>query len=154
MSPETLARMLGAANRCYRGRFGFSDLADLKETAKVWSAVLEEMEDAEGVAAFLEHCRHSVHPPTPADINDLVELTRVLEPQRCARCEKVLSADDLLEGEALEDGSRHCPACYIETHGGLPAGERAPLLLPSLKGLERAGGAAEELLRSEKRRPR
>ena len=87
MSPETLARMLGAANRCYRGRFGFSDLADLKETAKVWSAVLEEMEDAEGVAAFLEHCRHSVHPPTPADINDLVELTRVLEPQRCARCQ-------------------------------------------------------------------
>jgi hypothetical protein len=147
VSPETLARMLGAANRCYRGRFGFSDLADLKETAKVWSAVLEEVEDAEGVAAFLEHCRHSVHPPTPADINDLVELTRVLEPQRCARCDKVLSADDLLDGEALEDGSRHCPACFIETHGGLPAGERAPLLLPSLKRLEGAERKAEARVR-------
>jgi hypothetical protein len=105
------------------------------------------VEDAEGVAAFLEHCRHSVHPPTPADINDLVELTRVLEPQRCARCDKVLSADDLLDGEALEDGSRHCPACFIETHGGLPAGERAPLLLPSLKRLEGAERKAEARVR-------
>jgi hypothetical protein len=141
MSPETLARMLGAANRCYRGRFGFADLADLKETAKVWSAVLEEVDDAEGVAAFLEHCRHSVHPPTPADITESVELNRVLEPQRCARCGKLLSADDVLEGEALEDGSRRCAACYVETHGGLPEGDRPPLLLPSLKRLERTGTA-------------
>ena len=80
-------------------------------------------------------------PATPGElINDLVGTRQVLEPQRCARCEKVLSADDLLEGEALEDRSRHCRLAYIETHGGLPAGERAPLLLPSLKGLGRGRG--------------
>jgi hypothetical protein len=128
--------MLGAANACYRGRFGFQDSEDVATTAKVWGAVLKSVDDADGVAAFLEHFRQSVHPPTPADIMDGAELARALAPQHCARCEKLLSADDLLDGEALDDGSRHCFVCYVETHGGLPQGGAVPLLMPALKAVE------------------
>ena len=120
MTPATLARMLGAANSAYRGRFAFESRDDLKNTAKVWATLLEDVTDEEGVAAFREHLLASVFPPTPADIMAFVKLTRVIgPPQLCSRCGELIG--DERWPELDEDDNYlgdYCESCHNATHGG------------------------------------
>jgi hypothetical protein len=69
LTSREITKAFAACSACYGARFRVPvDDVELEGMVGTWALLLSDIPDELGMAAFAEHCRTNVHPPTPADI--------------------------------------------------------------------------------------
>lgn len=79
MTAPAIVRAFAVCSASYGARFSVPSIADeARAMVETWAFILADIPDDLGMAAFAQHCRSCAHPPTPADVRRLCELSGAL----------------------------------------------------------------------------